>query len=305
MDAPAPAKTKAGTAGTHHPEARLKAIGLMCCAVVVFSVLDATAKYLVGPSELPVAQVVWVRFAAHFLLSILVFGPFTLPRIARSVKPFQQILRSIFVLGATAFNFIAVKYLQLDQTVTIFFLTPLVVAALAGPLLGEWVGWRRLLAILTGFAGVLLVMRPGFGGIHWAVVFSFGATACYALYNISTRYLAAHDPAEVSQFFTPVAGLLLFFPFALVAWEWPADIWSWVLLISLGVTGGLGHWLLILAHRVAPAPVVAPFVYVGLISMVALGYVIFGQLPNLWTLAGGAVVIGSGLYLLYRERRSA
>ncbi len=305
MDPPDSQSPVATPSAQDGPDFRLRAIGLMCCAVVLFSVLDATAKYLVGPLGLPVMQVVWVRFFAHFLLSLVVLGPLALPRLARSARLGHQILRSLFVLGATAFNFAALKYLQLDQTVTIFFLTPLLVAALAGPLLGEWVGWRRLMAILTGFLGVVLVTRPGFGGIHWAVIFSFAATISYALYNISTRYVAAHDPAGVSQFFTPLAGIIAIFPFALGEWQWPADLWSWCLLVSLGVSGGFGHWLLILAHRHAPAPVVAPFVYIGLIFMTLLGYFVFGDIPTLWTLAGGAIVVGSGLYLLYRERKTA
>ena len=298
---PAPGNQSAAQdrAGAH-----LKAIWLMCWAVVLFSLLDATAKYLVGPLKMPLMQVVWVRFFSHFLLSLVVFGPLILPRLVRSARPGQQVLRSLCLLGATAFNFAALIYLQLDQTVTIFFLTPLLVAGLAGPLLGEWVGWRRLMAILAGFLGVILVMRPGFGGIHWAVLFSFAATLSYALYNISTRYMSAHDPAEVTQVFSPVAGMVAIFPFALAVWQWPADLLTWVMLVSLGVTGGFGHWLLILAHRHAPAPVLAPFVYVGLIFMVILGYVMFGDIPTLWTLAGGAIVIGSGLYLLYRERHT-
>ncbi|GAB4239693.1 MAG: DMT family transporter [Methyloligellaceae bacterium] len=276
----------------------------MCLAVTLFSALDAAAKYLVSAAGMPVMQVVWIRFLFHALFTIAVLGPLALPRIMRSTRPGMQFLRSAFLLGATACNFTAVKYLQLDQTVTIFFLTPLVVAGLAGPLLGEWIGWRRMLAILTGFLGVILVMRPGFGGIHWAIVFSFGATLTYSLYNIATRYLASHDSHEILQFYTPLVGLICLLPFAFTGWVWPADAVSWAFLISLGLTGGLGHWLLIIAHRHAPAPVLAPFVYVGLISMIILGYVIFGDIPTWWTLAGGAVVIGSGLYLYYRERQS-
>ncbi len=284
---------------------RLRAIGLMCAAVVLFSVLDATAKYLVTRGGLPVLQVVWLRFLGHALLTVIILGPLAVPRLARSAKPLLQWMRSLFVLGATVFNFAAVKYLQLDQTVTIFFLTPLLVAALAGPMLGEWVGWRRLLAILAGFAGVILVTRPGFGGIHWAVAYSFAATASYALYNIATRYAAGYDSSEISQFYTPLAGVIVFLPFALTLWQWPQDLLAWGLILSLGLTGGFGHWLLIIAHRHAPAPVLAPFVYVGLISISALGYLIFGDIPTLWTLSGGAIVIASGLYLLYRERHTA
>ncbi|MEC9369405.1 MAG: DMT family transporter [Pseudomonadota bacterium] len=299
MSAP-PAASSRQTAQSH-----TAAIGLMCAAVSLFAFLDATAKYLVSVKGLPVIEVVWLRFVVNALLTFAIVSPMALPRLIRTARPGHQALRSLFMLGATVFNFAAVKYLQLDQTVTIFFLTPLLVAALAGPLLGEWVGWRRLLAILSGFLGVLLVTRPGFGGIHWAVTFSFCATLSYALYNISTRYLAGHDPTEVTLFYSPAAGLILTMPFALLGWVWPADLLSWVLLASLGILGGAGHWLLILAHRTAPAPVLSPFVYVGLVWMTLLGYLMFGDVPSPWTLAGGAIVILSGLYLLYRERSKA
>lgn len=283
----------------------IAAIALMCGAVTLFAMLDATAKYLAEIYTVPVAQVVWVRFLANAILTLVLVRLFVPPlRRGKSVKPLHQWGRSALLAVTTGFNFMAVKYLQLDQTVTIFFLSPLLVAALAGPLLGEWVGWRRLLAILTGFIGVLLVTRPGFGGIHWAVVFSFGATATYALYGIYTRYLSGHDSAYVNLFYTPLAGSVLAAPFALAAWVWPQDAFTWLLFAVMGVTATLGHWLLILAFKYAPAPVVAPFVYVGLISMVILGYMIFGDVPTLWTLGGGAVVVGSGLYLLYRERQA-
>ncbi len=297
------AEPQSDSPGTHTSPDRLKAIVLMCGAIVIFSLLDATAKYVVGTLQVPVLQAAWLRFAGQALLSLVFLTQLSLPRLLRTARPGQQILRSGFMLGATAFNFAAVRYLQLDQTITIFFLTPLVVAALAGPLLGEWVGWRRLLAIAAGFLGVVLVTRPGFGGIHWAVVLSFGAMLSYSLYNIATRYLAAHDPSEVTQFYSPLAGVLMLLPFAVAAWEWPPSAFAWLLLFSLGVSGSIGHWLLILAHKHAPASVLAPFVYIGLLSMTVLGYVVFGAIPTPWTLAGGGIVIASGLYLLYRERR--
>lgn len=280
----------------------LKGIMLMCAAIASFSLLDTTAKYLGTVSQLPLTEVIWLRFVWHLLLTILIFGPLSLPRLARSAKPGHQMVRSILMMGATGLNFTAIQYLQLDQAQTIFFLTPLIVAGLAGPLLGEWIGWRRFLAICTGFAGVILVTRPGFGGIHPAVILSFGATLSYALYNISTRYLAAYDNSDVTQFYSPIAGIVAFAPFALLEWQWPSDILTWLLLLSLGVTGGLGHWLLILAHKIAPAPVLAPFVYFGIITVSLLGYLVFDDIPSVWTLSGGAIVIASGLYLVRREQ---
>jgi drug/metabolite transporter (DMT)-like permease len=213
-------------------------------------------------------------------------------------------LRSVLMVVTTGFNFLALRYLQLDQTVTIFFLTPLLVAALAGPLLNEWVGWHRVVAIAAGFIGVLLVMHPGIGSVHWSMLLALLATIGYALYNLATRYLAAFDPPEVTQTYTPLGGVLILAPFALAAWHWPESDLQYALLASLGFWGGLGHWLLILAHRSAPAPVLAPFIYLGLLWMSAAGYLIFGNVPTLWTLSGAAVVILSGLYLFARERKA-
>jgi len=294
-----PATTKASDA--RH---RLIAIGLMVLASVCFAALDATAKYLVDETNIPVAQVTWLRFATHVLFSAVVLWPFAFRPSLRSAKPMIQVVRSCFMIATTVLNFIALKYLQLDQSVTIFFLTPLIVAALAGPLLGEWVGWHRVLAIAAGFVGVLVVMHPGIGSFHWAMLLVLGATLGFALYNISTRYLAAFDPPAVTQTYTPLVGVLVMTPFGLAAWQWPQEWWLWVLFAGLGFWGGLGHWLLILAHRAAPAPVLAPYMYLGLIWMSFAGYFVFGDIPTAWTLGGGAIVIVAGLYLLARERKS-
>jgi drug/metabolite transporter (DMT)-like permease len=286
------------------PRQRLVAIGLMALATVCFAALDSTAKYLVVREAVPVAEVTWLRFVGHVVFSAVVLWPFALRPSLRSAKPLIQVLRSALMVVTTGFNFVALRYLQLDQTVTIFFLTPLLVAALAGPLLHEWVGWHRVLAIIVGFLGVLVVMHPGLGGLRWAMLLVLVATFGYALYNIATRYLAAFDPPEVTQTYTPLAGAVVMAPFALPAWQWPQDALVWLLFASLGFWGGLGHWLLILAHRHAPAPVLAPFIYLGLIWMSVAGLLIFGDVPTLWTLSGAAIVILSGLYLLARERRA-
>ena len=282
-------------------EDRLRAIGLMCLTIVLFSVLDTTAKYLVDEAKYPVMQVVWMRFLIHFALTIAIFAPFGVRALVVSQRFGHQLLRSCLMLIITALNFLALKYLQLDQNVTIFFLAPFLVAALAGPLLGEWIGWRRMAAITVGFSGVLLVVRPGFGGFHWAYLAAFMATFCYALYNISTRYLSGYDATKVTQFYSPAMGALLGAPFAFSVWQWPSEPFHWLLMLSMGVSGGLAHYLLIRAHRIAQAPILAPFTYTSLLWMSLAGFLVFGDLPSPWTLAGGAVIVSSGLYLLLRE----
>ena len=164
------------------------------------------------------------------------------------------------MIAATGFNFVALLYLQLDQTITIFFLSPLLVAALAGPILNEWLGPRRFLAVIAGFIGVVIIMRPGFGGIHWAVTLSLISTLAVSLYNVLTRYASRYDSNITNQIYAPLGGAICFLPFALFADNWPSDWLSWFLIMSLGVSGGAGHWMLITAHRYAPAPILAPFI---------------------------------------------
>ena len=163
-------RSRRQTAG--RPGDSLKAIGLMCVAVVLFSGLDASAKYLVTRAELPVVQIVWMRFAGQFVIMLSLLGALPVAALLGTRKLKLELLRSLLMVTTTAFNFLAVKYLRLDQTITIVFLTPLVVALLAGPVLGEWVGWRRIVAILVGFCGILIAVRPGVASIHPAIGYS-------------------------------------------------------------------------------------------------------------------------------------
>lgn len=291
---------------TGYPQARpLRAIGLMCFAWALFACLDTTAKYLGSATNLPAAQVVWMRFLGQFLAMVAVLGLIAVPDLLQTKRLKTQIARSFLLLGSTTFNFLALKHLRLDQTTTVGFLTPLTVALLAGPMLGEWIGWRRMVAILIGFGGILVAIRPGFADVHPAFMLAFASMLCYATFSIVTRYLAAFDKAEVTLFYSLMAGTLVVAPFALAGWVWPADTFTWLLLLSMGVYGGLGHYLFILAHRYAPASIIAPFLYISLLTHSTAGYLVFGHLPDRWTLAGAAIVIASGLYLLQRERATA
>jgi drug/metabolite transporter (DMT)-like permease len=279
----------------------LLGIGCMCVAVAIFAVQDAASKLSTVTYGLPVLEVVAMRFIVNVVLNVIYYGPRRVPALLRSRRPGLQLVRGGVMSLATLCNYTALQYLRLDQTVTITFLTPLLVALMAGPMLGEWVGWRRMVAIIVGFLGVLLVFRPDLGGIHWAALLSVAGALVYALYIIATRYLAPIDDAVVMQFYTPLGGLLMFGPLIFLAWETPHGWMAWAALLSGGLWGLISHWFLILAHRRAPAPVVAPFIYTEIFWMVALGAVLFGDWPDRWTLAGTTIVIASGLYLLYRE----
>lgn len=280
----------------------------MVLACSFFTALDTAAKYLATELNIPVAQVVWCRFIVQFVgLAVLVPATRTmsLPAMFRTSKLTLQLVRSVLMVLTTLFNFLALQDLRLDQTVTITFLAPLMVALLAGPFLGEWVGWRRLMAILVGFAGVLIAVRPGFGGVHPAVLYSLAGMLAYALFMILTRYLAPYDPPFVTLFYSMFSGTLFAAPVALAQWVTPPDLTTWLLLAILGVLGGTGHYLFLHAYRLAPASSISPFLYLQLLTMVAAGWLVFADVPDVWTLAGSAVIIASGIYLVQRERATA
>ena len=279
---------------------RLTGIGLMCCAVFLFSCLDTTAKWL-GQSLDPVVTT-WARYAFSVLLVSLVINPWNTPGALRTRRPGLQAIRSVLLLVSTILNFFALQYLQLAETVSIQFAAPLLVALLSIPLLGERVGPRRLAAIGVGFLGVLIVVRPGFGALHPAVLLVLASVACYSLYGVTTRMLVGHDSSQTTMFYSGIAGVLLLTPVLPFFWTTPPSALHWAGMVAVGFFGGFGHWLLIRAHARAPAGILYPFIYTQLFSMVALGWLVFGDLPDRWTLIGSAVVMASGLYLIHRER---
>lgn len=280
----------------------VQAIILMIIAVASFCFLDAVGKYL--SATLPVIQVVWMRFVTHVLLSIFIFRLWKNFDRLKTSRPWLQGARGMFMLGTTIFNFWALQHLQLAETASIMFAGPIVVAALAGPLLGEWAGPRRWAAIGVGFIGVLVVTRPGLDGLGWPALISVASMTAFALYSLSTRVLAQSENVEGLIVYTALVPMLALAPFAINVWVWPSDLLSWALMLAMGLLGGGGHWLLIIAHQKATAPTLAPFMYTQIIWMIALGWLVFADVPTLWTLIGASIIIGSGLYLLYRETRA-
>lgn len=273
---------------------------LMCLAFICFAALDATAKTLA--QEVDSLQVVWARFVSHGVLVAAVLLPRKGTRVLATSNPKLQLMRSLLLFLSTLFNFIALVYLPLATTASIFFTVPLLVAALSVPMLGETVGWRRWIAILVGFAGVLVIVRPGSAEIHWAIGLSLCNAVTVALYQITTRSLAGRDHSDTTSFYSPLIGMLILLPALPFVWTEPQNTWTWVMLCLTGVFGGVGHWLLIIAHRFAPASLLAPFSYTHILWMTAAGYLVFGDVPDLWTALGAAIVISSGLYVFHREQ---
>ena len=285
------------------PRNRLTGIGLISVTFLCFAVLDGGAKWLVH--SLPVLMVVWLRFLVHALLTALLLAPQLMRGALRPRKPKLQFLRALFLPVMTGLNFWALQYLQLAETGSIQFSVPLIIALLAAPMLGERMDRARWAAIAVGFIGVLIIVRPGTQGFHPALLLSLITALLYALFNLLTRQLAAHDSPETTQFWSSIGATLAIMPFALAAWQTPAAALQWAVLVLIGAAGGLGHYLLALAHRYAPASVLAPFLYQQIVWMMLIGYLVFGDVPDKAVVVGAVIVIASGAYLLHRERRAA
>jgi len=278
---------------------RLRGIALYSLAMLLFAGTDACAKY--AGQFVPVMEVVWLRFFVQVVLALLLFRPWRAFAPYRTRRPVMQFLRGMALAGSTVFNFLAVHELQLDQTMSIGFSAPFITAALAGPLLGEWAGPRRWAAILVGFAGVLVITMPGFGTLKPAIFLSLAAALSNAFYILSTRLLTRTDSSSGLLLYSGLIPMLILAPASAPSMVAPPTV---VVALCVFLTGALafaGHWCLVRAHKQTAVPVLAPFMYTGLIWMILLGYFIFGDVPEPRTLAGASIIIASGLYLLYRE----
>jgi drug/metabolite transporter (DMT)-like permease len=285
------------------PRSRLLGIGLVSLTFFCFALLDAGAKWLVA--SLPVAVVVFLRFFTHVVFTTLLLAPRHGRALLRTRRPALQLLRAAFLPVMTGLNFWALQHLQLAETGSIQFSVPILVALFAAPLLRERLDAGRWSAIVAGFVGVLVILRPGTEGFHPALLVAFANAVLYALFNLLTRHLAAYDTAETTQFYAGIVATLAAAPFALLAWQAPASWREWTVAAAIGISGGLGHYFLALAHRHAPASVLAPFLYQQILWMVLFGYLVFGDIPQAPVVAGAAIVIASGAYLLARERAAA
>ena len=272
---------------------------MMMGAVACFAVIDTSAKYLVA--YLPPFMVVFARYTLALVYVVALMwwsGSFSL----KTQHPWLQLARGCMLFSTTVMNFIALQYLRLDQTSAIFFSNPLWVCALSPFLLGERIGPRRWAAVIVGFLGVLLIIRPGADSFHWAMLLSVAVAVIAALYQITTRKIGGNDPAVVSLMLSTMVGSALATPMGIVQWQTPPLGIVWIMVL-MGFAGSIGHHLLIKAHTIAPAPTLAPFVYTQIVWMIALGYIVFADVPDAMTLLGSGIVVLSGLYVYYREQQ--
>lgn len=282
-----------------HP---LRGILLLLAALLLFSLLDATSKHLSQTFSVPF--LVWARYTLHCLLMVAVLAPSMRLRLVATGRPGIQVVRALMLLGVTGCAMAAFRLMPLAETTAMIFLAPLIVSLLAGPWLGERVGWQRWLAVLAGFAGVLLIARPGGAVTATGLAFALAGALCYSVYQLQTRQLSSTENTWTMLFYTALVGTVVMSFAAPLYWDGTVPTLLEALMIaSLGLYGGTGHYLLTRAFYHAPASMLSPFIYAQLIWAVLLGWLVFDHLPDAFSLAGMAIISASGLMLFLIERR--
>ncbi|MEM7497574.1 MAG: DMT family transporter [Pseudomonadota bacterium] len=294
---PAPAAGRPGQV----EDRKALGVGMMALAVIFFTCIDTSAKWLIL-AGLPAIQVVWIRYAGHFLVSLALYLPKGGLGAFRSKSPGKQLLRSVFLFGSTILNFTALKYLPITVTTTIMFAGPIAVTLLAIPLLGERVGAHRIAAVCVGFVGVLVVMRPWGVEFHPAMLLSLAALTVAALYFIMTRMLAGVETNATSQLWSSGLATLCLAPVALPVWVMPEAGIDVLVLLLIGCFGAFGHISATFAHRMADASLLAPVIYIQIFFAAMAGVLVFDTWPTIYTLGGGAIIVAAGIYIWHRER---
>ena len=273
---------------------------LMIATTFVFAVQDGISRHLAG--EYNVMMVVMIRywFFAAFVCAIAVRRAGGLRAAAKTEQPWLQTARGVLLAAEIIVNVTAFVVLGLVEAHAIFAAYPLMVAALAGPILGERAGWRRWLAIGTGFVGMLIILRPGTGVFSPGAILPFAAALMFALYGLLTRYAARKDTTATSFFWTGTVGAAFMTVAGIWFWE-PMTGPDWLWMGALCLTGASGHWLLIKCYEVAEASAVQPFAYFQLVFAGAIGVAVFGDLLETPVVIGGAIIVAAGVFTLARE----
>ena len=298
---PVSAPDRAPASRTRAPdvsENALRGITLLLVAEMLFATMDTIAKHL--GQEMPVPMVAWGRYAFHLGFMLMLFPGRRLKPLLKVHNVKLTLVRGVLLLFATMSFFTAIRYIPLADAVAISFVAPLFVVALSIPLLGERVGPRRWAAVLIGLAGVMVIVRPGFGDVHWAYGLMLFMALVFAIFVIVTRMLTRTEETLSILFYAALMGtigtsaLLPFF------WQTPTLVQvGWM--AAMGAIGGVSQLLMINAYKVATASTLAPFQYIQIIFAAFWGYLIFGDFPDNWVIAGGTIVIASGLYVMHRE----
>lgn len=282
--------------------ALLTALAHFLGAQFLFVLVDATSKYLVR--DFPVPAVVWARYFFFLLFMAAYVALARDRRLLATRRPGLQLARGAVLTLFSIFLVAALKYLPQAEATAISFVAPLLILVLAGPLLGERVGWARWTAAGAGFAGMLIIVRPGSGLATIGVAFALATLVCNASLQLTSRKLALSEHPITTVLISSLVGTVAataLLPFGLPD-RWP-DLWQATLFLSFGVTGSLSHLLLMRAYRLAPVSFIAPFIYLHVVQATVAGLVFFGQFPDATTLAGIAVILASGVAIAAYEQR--
>lgn len=300
-DCAAPSAEAAVPAAAVRRDDPVRGILLVVLAVLFFSCSDAAAKYL--SRTLPPLEIAWLRYACFSLLVVPVVLRGGVD-VLRTGRPLLQVLRGLGMLGSAVFFILGLRYLPMAEAAAVSYVNPAFVTALSIPFLGERVGVRRWAAVAIGLAGVLVVIRPGSAAFDTAAVFPILSAMSWAVGIIVTRRMTGAEDATTTLVWTALTGLVVLsalLPFDAVM-PTPAEL---ALGLLIGVASTTAQWLLILAYRYGDASVLAPYSYIQLVWSTAAGYLVFAAVPDLWTFAGMAVIVGSGVYTAHRERLRA
>lgn len=279
----------------------LLGVGFMLLGVSLLPAMNTAAKYLAA--DYPLWQVVWARFLGHLLWMTLFFGPRLGAALYRTVHLNSQLVRSIIFLASNALFIAALPHVGLATASAVMFTTPLIVVALSAPVLRERIGAWRWSAVAVGFAGALVIIRPGTRLFEPAALLVLGSACCFALYQLWTRRLATHERPETMIVYTALAGAVvttLIVPWIALA---PQSAFDYAAFSVLGLLGGIAQYCIIRALQRAPASVISPIGYAELLSATLFGYAIFGDIPDRYTWFGAALIIASGLFMIFGASR--
>ena len=274
-------------------------IVVMIAGMVILASTDAVSKHLTV--SFAVIQILWVRFVVFAGVgTYLALRKAGLPGL-RTKRPVAQVTRAV-VLNLANFIFVyALSQMPMADAHSIMAIAPLMITAASAALLGEAVGSRRWLAVGVGFSGMLIILRPGVGVFDPVTLVPLAGACCFACYTILTKVISRDDSHDTTLFYTGVIGLLQMSILVPFFWVEPDAIdWIWLVLAAIG--GTMAHVCIIIALHMAPASTLQPFNYTMLVWATVLGFLVFGDLPDAWTIAGAAVIVASGLYAWHRER---
>jgi drug/metabolite transporter (DMT)-like permease len=276
-----------------------RGIALILASTVFLGASDATAKYL--SATLPSIEIAWVRFLVFALIMVPAMLPGSPLYALRTERPGLQLMRGVALLASSLFFISGLRFLPIAEASATGFVAPLFVTALSIVFLGERVGVRRWLATAVGLIGVLIIVRPGTGAFHPAAFFPIVSALAWASTLIMTRMMSGREHAVTTMTYSAIAGVCILS--ALVPFVWVAPSWHDILFgIFIGIASTAGQWIVVLAFRYADASVLAPFSYTQLLWVSMLGFLIFGEVPDIWTVTGAIFIVASGLYTAHRER---